>query len=103
MRELQAARQAHGGRVEAPPFTMVNTPQASTTSRLRSRSRRRSLRRDRAASAAPAAFTLPAASSREESHKDKCNRKMDTNVTELKVFLEKWIAKPARTNHKAYK
>ena len=24
MRELQAARQAHGGHVEAPPFTMDN-------------------------------------------------------------------------------
>ena len=103
MRELQAARQAHGGRVEAPPFTIVNAPQASTTSRLRSRSPRRSRRRDRAASAAPVASTLLAASSRQESHKEHYSRKMETELIDFKVFLEKWKAKPATINAKAFK
>ena len=104
MRELQAARQAHGGRVEAPPFKTVNAPCASTTSRLRSRSRRRSRRRDRAVSAAPAVSTLPAASfSIRASYKEHDGHRMQTNLKEMNVFLEKRKAKPATTKAKAFK
>ena len=79
MCELQAARQAHGGRVEAPPFTIVNAPCASTTSRLRSRSPRRNRRPDPAASAAPAASTHPAnSSSTDASRREHDRRRMQT-------------------------
>ena len=103
MRELQAARAAHGGRVEAPPFRMVGAPVASTTLRLRSRSPRRNRRAAPAASAAPVASTLPAASSSTSaSRMEHYRRRMQTKLDECKAYLKNWKKEYAKIRSKAF-
>ena len=83
MRELHAAQEAHGGRVEAPPFAIVGAPIASSTWRLRSRSPRRSRCPAPATAAAPAASTTTGRT-------DYYRRRMQAKLGEFKVHLARW-------------